>query len=171
MRPSRSPIPRAFRALGPAPVWIAVSGVGVAAAIAYVSLSGGPEPAPNGASAACGEVVDRSPGEILGSERTSAGSEGTVQWGDGLITLRCGVKEPEPTVNLCVHVEEVDWVLDEGRLNRDGVSRMTTYGRAPAVEVTFSGPKEEAVGAVAELSGAVSWIEQGAKCVGAGDVS
>lgn len=52
-------------------------------------------------------------------------------WGDPAIIARCGLPAPAPTVDSCVDVNGVDWVVRE---LTDG-SAAVTYGREPALEV------------------------------------
>jgi hypothetical protein len=75
----------------------------------------------------------------------------------------------EPTVNLCVTVDGVDWVLDEEKLKETGESVLTTYGRSPAVQVTYSGEREEVGGILVDLNKSVAWIPQKRKCISLGD--
>lgn len=124
---------------------------------------------PNAEDPKCSKVVDHSPGEVASGSRDWAIGQGVASWGDGSTILRCGIDELEPTVNLCISVDGVDWVLDEGRLKETGISVLTTYGRSPAVEVTYSGGREEVGGVLVELKKSVNGIPQNRKCVGYGE--
>ncbi|WP_420036284.1 DUF3515 family protein [Streptomyces sp. cg28] len=117
----------------------------------------------------CGKVVDRAPEKIFSDSRDWVIGDGVASWGKQHLTLRCGVEELEPTVNLCVNADGVDWVLDEEKLKIDGVSSLTTYGRSPAVELTYSGPKEDVGGILSSLKSTVVGIPQHSKCLGEGD--
>jgi hypothetical protein len=52
-------------------------------------------------------------------------------WGEPAIIARCGLPAPAPTVDSCVDVDGVDWVVRE---LTDGTAAVT-YGREPAIEV------------------------------------
>ncbi|WP_329580735.1 DUF3515 family protein [Streptomyces sp. NBC_01361] len=127
--------------------------------------------APNSGNARCAKVVSDSPDKILSKSRDWAIGDGVATWGDRDVVLRCGVKELEPTTNLCITANGVDWVLDEGTLKEDGVSVLTTYGRSPAVELTYSGPREEVGGILTSLKSSVDWMPRHSRCLGLDDVS
>ncbi|MFE9661758.1 DUF3515 family protein [Streptomyces sp. NPDC005955] len=127
-------------------------------------------PAPHASHERCGGVVDRAPNSLAGQPRKWTFNEGTVAWGRGGSVLRCGVAELPPTPDLCVSVNGVDWVLDEERLDRDGVSVLTTYGRSPAVEFVHEGAKEEAAAALTDLADVVRDLPRERKCIGLDDV-
>ncbi|WP_432054742.1 DUF3515 family protein [Streptomyces sp. bgisy022] len=118
---------------------------------------------------ACSRVVDRSPDEVASEARDWVTGEGVASWGGGSTVLCCGVDELQPTINLCISSDGVDWVLDERRLKETGVSVLTTYGPSPAVEVAYSGGREEVGGLLVELKESVIEIPQDSKCIGYGD--
>ncbi len=153
------------------PVRVAIAGVVVAAAVSafLVVDSHRIDSAPRGGDARCSDVVDRLPDEAGARSRDWALGDGVASWGDRSLVLRCGVDELQPSVNLCVSADGVDWVLDEDRMKAEGVSVLTTYGRSPAVEVTYDGPREDVGGILVELNESVDWIPQQRKCIGAGD--
>ncbi|MER5993809.1 MULTISPECIES: DUF3515 family protein [Streptomyces] len=155
--------------LTPARVVVAVVAVAVIATALLVVDSRTVDSAPRGGDARCSEVVDRLPDEVGAQSRDWVIGDGVAAWGDRSLVLRCGVGEPEPTTSLCLTAEGVDWVLDERTLKAEGVSVLTTYGRSPAVEITYDGPREDVGGILVELKEAVARIPQGAKCIGAGD--
>ncbi|MEU8777080.1 DUF3515 family protein [Streptomyces sp. NPDC048606] len=90
-------------------------------------------------SAPCAAMVPRLPEDLLGRARDSVGGAGVVGWGDGSVVLRCGVQPLAPTTDTCVNVNGFDWVLNDEEAERKGVWVFTTYGRVPAVEVSFKG--------------------------------
>ncbi|SBT95151.1 Protein of unknown function [Streptomyces sp. DI166] len=153
------------------PRWI-VSFVAVAAVISSGLLfvdSLRVESGPKAGDPKCSDVVDRSPDKVGSEDRDWVIGKGVASWGDRSTVLRCGVEELQPTVNLCVSADGVDWVLDEKRLKETGVSVLTTYGRSPAVEVTYSGSREEVGGVLVELNESVAGIPQKRKCLGYDD--
>ncbi|EDY46438.1 DUF3515 family protein [Streptomyces sp. SPB074] len=112
-------------------------------------------PAPGGRSAACAGLVAQAPASLLGRPRDAPPRAGAVSWGSGRAELRCGVEELSPTADPCIEVDGVDWVLDEHLLNTDSTARLTTYGRRPASEFTYHGPREEVAGYLVSLRDAV----------------
>lgn len=126
--------------------------------------------APHAKDPKCSKAVDRSPEKVASESRDWVLGEGVASWGDGSTVLRCGVDELEPTVNLCLTVDGVDWVLDEKKLRETGVSTLTTYGRSPAVQVTYSGGREEVGGVLVDLKKSVAAIPQKRKCIGYGEM-
>ena len=127
--------------------------------------------APHAANVKCDDVTAKAPGNVHGQDRDWFTGVGVEAWGDHEVILRCGVTELAPNVNLCISANGVDWVLDEKRLAKDGVAVLTTYGRSPAVEVTYHGAREAAAGVAATLNSAVKWIPQESKCIGASDIN
>ncbi|MET9256969.1 DUF3515 family protein [Streptomyces sp. NPDC048182] len=126
--------------------------------------------APHAGDPACDKVVSRLPDDIPGAKGDWTLGEGTASWGGQAAVFRCGVTEPQPTTDLCVDVDGVDWVLDEARLKRDGVSVLRTYGRSPAAEFTYKGKREDVGGILSTLDPAVAWLPKDRKCVGVADV-
>ncbi|MFV0134648.1 DUF3515 family protein [Streptomyces sp. HMX87] len=125
--------------------------------------------APHADDPKCEQVISRLPDDVPGASRDWALGDGVASWGGRKAVLRCGADELPPNINLCVTVDGVDWVLNEERLNRDGVSVLRTYGRSPAVEFVYGGPREEVGGILAALNHAVEWLPQDRRCIGAGD--
>lgn len=149
-------------------IWLTVAVAAVAAALVYVD-GHRVSAAPHADDARCDEVVSRLPDGIPGASRDWALGDGVASWGGQKAVFRCGAEELQPNVNLCVTAEGVDWVLDEQRLKRDGVSVLRTYGRSPAVEFTYRGPREDVGGILTELNPAVRWLPQERKCIGLDD--
>lgn len=125
--------------------------------------------APHADNPRCGKVLSRLPEEIPGMSRDWALGEAVASWGGRAAVLRCGAEELPPNTNLCVTADGVDWVLNEKRLREDGVSVLRTYGRSPAVELTYTGPRSEVGGVLAALDPAVDWLPRKRRCVGLQD--
>jgi hypothetical protein len=98
--------------------------------------SGGVEVAPPTGLTPAAEATCRGvswPQTVGGMARmtTQPSSPLTAAWGEPALIARCGVPTPGPTTDNCIAVDGVDWVahpLSDG-------TRMTTFGRQPAVEV------------------------------------
>lgn len=145
----------------------------VAAAVLVVregdSAGPGMTAAERGGDPACARIARGYPAELAGQRRSDPGAAGVTTWGDGAVVLRCGLRPPGPTVDRCVDVDGVDWVLRDAEF-RDGRKVLVTYGRDPAVEITLTDRATGADTVLVELSRAVEPIRQGAKCVGDTDV-
>ncbi len=84
--------------------------------------------------AACTAASTQWPDTVKGElERTETDPEdpAAAAWGDPAVIARCGMPPLSPTENQCISVDGVDWVADE----LDDGTRLTTFGRDPAIEV------------------------------------
>lgn len=72
---------------------------------------------------------------------------------------------PAPTIDPCVEVNGIQWVFGEKKKEREGITTLTTYGRKPAVEVTFLGSSTQAAMELVALGEAVSQAPQTSKCL------
>jgi len=121
------------------------------------------EPAAQGASLACRDVVSRLPGSLVDEPRRGAEGAGVAAWGDPAIVLRCGTEPLGPTTRECVTVDGVDWVvLAQGD---DGAAAFATYGRSPGVEVEVPGAYAPAPAVLPALAPAVSALPTERSCV------
>ncbi|MEU3539334.1 DUF3515 family protein [Streptomyces paromomycinus] len=129
------------------------------------------ESAPNAGQPLCDNIARNYPRKLLGEDRTDAEGEGVAAWGDSAVILRCGMKPPKPTTDLCLNVNGVDWVLrsdssSEGEGGGKSKKTLLTYGRDPAVEVTVTADATTAAGdTLVDLGDAVRAIPQKAKCI------
>ena len=120
--------------------------------------------APNAADPGCAEVIVGLPDDLAGQGRAEVSAQSAAAWGDPPVVLRCGVEPLGPTTAECIGVDGVDWVrqVDAGT----GDERYTTYGRAPAVEVSV--PVAAGVGldaVLGELSAVVRPLPQARQCL------
>ena len=103
--------------------------------------------------------------------------------------LKCGVTVQEPVSDPCAEVNGIDWVLRPkdapensappvsasssaaaGPENRaTGTWTATTYGRTPAIEVTFDADKVSSSTLLTELNSAVKQIPSQKKCTNIND--
>lgn len=111
------------------------------------------------------------PDSVADLPRAATTSQSTAAWGSGdeLVVLRCGVTPPGPTTELCQSLTDadgrtVDWIVED---DGSGVLRYTTYGRAPAVDLTVPDDLlgDQPSGAALDLSPAVSTLSQTAECL------
>ncbi|AAO44601.1 DUF3515 family protein [Tropheryma whipplei] len=127
------------------------------------------EPAQSANNPNCAAVTVRLP-QVLGnlvSRKTTA--QATAAWGEPLgAVLRCGLPVQKPTTELCVSVNNVDWVInDKFNTNIHGVKfnvRAVTYGRSPAAEVFLDNFKISPATALATLGLAVNYLPKVASC-------
>lgn len=86
-----------------------------------------------GESAACAAAATHWPETFAGQEgvETDPTDPAVRAWGDPAIVARCGVPALPPTTEQCIAVDGVDWVAEE----LDDGTRLTTFGRDPAIEV------------------------------------
>ena len=129
---------------------------------------GGDEPdlsaAPGGGTPACAALVARVPGTVLDRARSTPQAAGVAAWGDPPIVLRCGVDAPAgPTSDPCLTVQGVDWLLENPDAPDEPASFLS-YGRTPAVRVTVPGSREDAAGALVDLSPAVAPLPAAKHC-------
>jgi len=129
----------------------------------------GVQAAPRGDAPECARIARGYPSGLAGEDRVSVSLPGVAVWGDGAVTLRCGLEPPAPTVDPCINVDDVDWVYEQSK-SRDGHKVVITYGRDPAVEVSISDRVAGTDEVLVELSRAVQSIGQTGKCVGDEDV-
>ncbi|MCX4765670.1 DUF3515 domain-containing protein [Streptomyces sp. NBC_01275] len=125
--------------------------------------------APRGDAPECARIARGYPSSLGGQERSGPRLAGVAAWGEGAVVLRCGLEPPAPTVDRCLNVNGVDWVLEDAKF-RDGRKVLITYGRDPAVELAITDRAAQTDTALVELSRAVQPIRQIAKCVGDTDV-
>ncbi|MGY0062135.1 DUF3515 family protein [Streptomyces sp. LZ34] len=154
-------------------VGVAAAGLVVAGVVVVRVVSSpayGVEAAPRGDAPECERIAKGYPSSLVGRERAHGGAPGVAVWGDRAVILRCGMRPPLPTVDTCVKVNDVDWVIEEAKLH-SGRKVLITYGRDPAVEVSVSDRVAEIDGVLVELSKAVKPIrQQRGKCLSADDV-
>lgn len=84
-------------------------------------------------SAACGAAGAQWPVEVggLATVETDPSDPAVHAWGEPAVVARCGVPALGPTTDDCVVVDGVDWVAED----LDDGTRLTTFGRDPAIEV------------------------------------
>lgn len=114
------------------------------------------EPAADANNPVCAEVTVRLPEAVAGQDRRWTDAQATGAWGDpSAVLLSCGVTVPGPTAELqCITIEGIDWLVDDSELPW---TRVTTYGRDPAVQLYFDTEKVSG-NAVLSNSGIVSGV-------------
>ncbi|MFD4989211.1 DUF3515 family protein [Streptomyces sp. NPDC058374] len=143
---------------------VGLAGAAVWAADPFGGPPAGAQAAARGADPACAGVVDRAPGDLAGREPAGGSPPGVAVWGDGEVVLRCGFPPPPATVEHCVDIDGVHWVLEEAQ--RTGATELISYGRDPAVRLTIAEGFDRTDTALIELSAAVEPIHQERHCMG-----
>ncbi|MBO8185553.1 DUF3515 family protein [Streptomyces spirodelae] len=128
------------------------------------------EAAPFAGDPACSDVLSKAPRTLLGEGRDEVDGKSAAAWGDASVVLRCGVEPPSSTLDVCVDVDGVHWVLDEKRLDSDGDKVLRTFGRDPAVEVAIDAKSGLSGDALVVLNRTVEKIPQKSKCTDLSDV-
>ncbi|WP_277454925.1 DUF3515 family protein [Janibacter sp. DB-40] len=82
---------------------------------------------------ACAAASEHWPAEILGEAptQTEPSDPTVIAWADPAVIARCGMPALGPTENQCIVVDGIDWVAED---LGDG-TKLTTFGREPAIEV------------------------------------
>ncbi len=82
---------------------------------------------------ACVAASERWPDEVKGQSggETDPSDPAVATWGEPPIVARCGMPPLGPTEDECVVVDGIDWVAED----LDDGTRLTTFGRDPAIEV------------------------------------
>ncbi|MFI8908378.1 DUF3515 family protein [Streptomyces albidoflavus] len=142
---------------------LALAGAVVWAAGPFGGPPAGVEAAARGADPACAGVVERAPGELAGRELAGGSPPGVAVWGGGEVVLRCGFAPPPATVERCVDINGVDWVLEEAQ--RTGATELISYGRDPAVRLTLAEGFDRTDTALIDLSAAVAPVRQDRHCM------
>lgn len=86
---------------------------------------------------ACTAAAEHWPDELQGlTPRETEPSHPSIRaWGDPAVVARCGMPAMPPTEDQCVVVDEIGWVAED----LGGATRLTSFGRDPAIEVIVPG--------------------------------
>ncbi|MCA0378875.1 MAG: DUF3515 domain-containing protein [Actinobacteria bacterium] len=146
---------------------------GIAAFAALVALTSGltacsptvpMEPAEGANDPACAKVTVNLPKTVSNLERRTTNAQATGAWGDPAgVELRCGVPTSGPTTDLCVTVNDVDWIIDESQAP---LYRFEAYGREPGLEVFVNSELASGTLAATDLANVAKMLPQVRKCTG-----
>ncbi|MCW1249598.1 DUF3515 domain-containing protein [Acaricomes phytoseiuli] len=132
-------------------------------------------PAQASADPRCAAMMVALPDVLDGQQLRETSSQGTAVWGDpAKIVLRCGVAPPGPTTDPCATVNGVDWLIRQAEGAEEADSELytvTSYGRVPATELTFSQKEVSSNNILAQLTTAASKIPQQRRCLGPADLA
>ncbi|WP_346844663.1 DUF3515 domain-containing protein [uncultured Rothia sp.] len=138
------------------------------------------EPASDAANPNCAKAMVAMPQELGGYEQRETTAQATTAWGDpATVIVKCGIEIPEPVSDPCVSVNGVDWIVkqaEEGKKqdpgsvqSATGTWTATTFGRTPALQVTFDAEKISSSSLLLELGSPVTQLEQTQKCTNLDD--
>ncbi|WHS51228.1 DUF3515 family protein [Rothia sp. SD9660Na] len=164
MRTPRKPLVLVLTALG-------LTGCGAGA----VNL----EPAPDAANPTCAYALVAMPDTVSGLAQRETTAQATTAWGDpSAVILKCGVElGTAPVSDTCVSVNGVDWIVKPADEELAAAAEQTatgtwvaeTFGRDPAVQVTFDADRVSSSTVLAEVSSAVAQIPQQMQCTNVDD--
>ncbi|WP_353055440.1 DUF3515 family protein [Leucobacter sp. CX328] len=146
--------------------------IGLIAVAAPLALSGCAGPAPMHAAddannPACAEVIVRLPDTVADLQKRATNAQSTGAWGNPAdVELRCGVETSGPTTDMCVNVNDVDWIIDESQAP---LYRFEAYGREPGLEVYVNGDKVSGTSVVTDLAAVAKQLPQVRECTGYAD--
>ncbi|MFI1564995.1 DUF3515 family protein [Streptomyces sp. NPDC020490] len=113
----------------PRAVALAGAGLAVGTVLTVLAVSAGHPSGPGvparGDAPECARIAGDYPAVLDGRRLSGTGRPGVAVWGDGAVTLRCGLRPPAATVDPCVDVDGVDWVWDQSA-SRDGRKVLVT---------------------------------------------
>ncbi len=137
------------------------------------------EPAPDAANPTCAYALVAMPDTVSGLAQRETTAQATTAWGDpSAVILKCGVElGTAPVSDTCVSVNGVDWIVkpaDEelataAEQTATGTWVAETFGRDPAVQVTFDADRVSSSTVLAEVSSAVAQIPQQMQCTNVDD--
>lgn len=137
------------------------------------------QPAPDAANPTCAYAMVAMPKTVSGLSQRETTAQATTAWGDpSAVILKCGVELGDaPVSDTCVSVNEVDWIVKPADEQLAAAHEQTatgtwvaeTFGRSPAVQVTFDADRVSSSTVLAEISSAVAQIPQEVACTNLDD--
>lgn len=137
------------------------------------------QPAPDAANPTCAYAMVAMPETVSGLDRRETTAQATTAWGDpSAVILKCGVDLGNaPVADACVSVNGVDWIVKpadedlaaEAEQTATGTWVANTFGRTPAVQITFDADAVSSSTVLAEVSSAVAQIPQQTACTNLDD--
>ncbi|MFW0154887.1 DUF3515 domain-containing protein [Rothia sp. P6271] len=136
-------------------------------------------PAEDAANPRCAYAMVAMPQELSGFSQRETTAQATTAWGDpSVVVLKCGVSVQEPVSDPCVSVNGVDWILKPSKEQEQaqqsvqqptGMWDATTFGRSPAIRITFDADKISSSTLLVHLSSAVKQLPQTKVCTNLSD--
>ncbi|MDO4898234.1 MAG: DUF3515 family protein [Rothia sp. (in: high G+C Gram-positive bacteria)] len=136
-------------------------------------------PAADAANPVCAYAMVAMPETVSGFAQRETTAQATTAWGEPTaIVLKCGVELPTtPVSDPCASVNGIDWIIkpadqslaDANEESATGTWVAETFGRTPAVQVTFNAETVSSSTLLAELASAVGQIPQQTQCTNVDD--
>lgn len=137
------------------------------------------QPAEDAANPICAYAMVAMPAELSGLAQRETTAQATTAWGEPTaVVLKCGVElSSEPVSDPCASVNGVDWIIkpadaklaESNEQSATGTWVAETFGRTPAIQVTFNADQVSSSTVLAELSSAVAQIPQQQACTNVAD--
>ncbi len=137
------------------------------------------DPAADAANPLCAYAMVALPSSLAGLTQRETTAQASSAWGEpAAVVLKCGVElDSAPVSDPCTSVNGVDWILkpadpqeaEAREQSAQGTWVAQTFGRTPAVEVTFDAQQVPSSTLLAELSSAVAQIPQQQQCTNLAD--
>ncbi|WP_051687645.1 DUF3515 family protein [Curtobacterium sp. S6] len=153
------------------------------------------DPAPDAANPDCATAMVAMPDTLAGQSKRETTAQATTAYGDpATIIVKCGARVKEPVMDPCVRVNGVDWTIrkddaedasksrgassapsattgqpPEQSFDGTGTWTATSFGRSPAVQVTFDAGKVNSSTILVDLQSSVNRIHQTKQCSSVSD--
>lgn len=137
------------------------------------------EPALDAANPTCAYALVAMPPTLGGLAQRETTAQATTAWGDPTaVVLKCGVEQSsEPVADPCASVNGVDWIVkpadeelaESKEQSATGTWVAETFGRTPALQVTFDADRVSSSTVLAELASAVAQVPQQQACTNIAD--
>ncbi len=153
------------------------------------------DPAPDAANPDCAKAMVAMPDTLAGQSKRETTAQATTAYGDpATIIVKCGARVKEPVMDPCVRVNDVDWTIRKDddhdaaasksstgssasasgtaqgqNFDGTGTWTATSFGRTPAVQVTFDAGKVNSSTILVDLQSSVNRIHQSKQCSSVSD--
>lgn len=137
------------------------------------------QPAADAANPVCAYAMVAMPETLSGFAQRETTAQATTAWGDPTVAvLKCGAELPTaPVSDPCATVNGIDWIIkpadqdlaESSEHSATGTWVAETFGRTPAVQVTFDADRVSSSTLLAEIGSAVGQIPQQEQCTNIDD--
>lgn len=137
------------------------------------------QPAEDAANPLCAYAMVAMPETLGGFDQRETTAQGTTAWGEPTVSvLKCGVSLPTaPIADPCASVNGIDWIIkpadeqmaESGEQSATGTWVAETFGRTPALQITFDADQISSSTLLAEIASAVGQIPQQQECTNIDD--
>lgn len=111
---------------------------------------------------ACADIIVRLPDVVADLERRTTNAQSTGAWGEPAgVLLYCGTETSGPTVDDCVNVNDVDWIIDRSNAP---LYKFEAYGRTPGLQVIVNSEQASGTETVIDLAVVAKMLPQTRSC-------